>query len=106
MSERVPFCCDYHDRNGGHCLFTYQSARPPFQNVKQYTQADLERAVREARAAAFMSAKDAMQEPVAGTMSSAEFHRGFEAMRQLAIRVINRAADSVPKDSEPEGGDR
>lgn len=26
---RVPFCCDYHDRYGDHCLFQYQTARPP-----------------------------------------------------------------------------
>lgn len=61
------------------------------------------------RREAFKSARDAMQDPLAGTGASVEFHRGFEAFRRLAISAIHRvekeaieaAANSVP--SEPEG---
>lgn len=49
---------------------------------------------REARAEAFKDACDAMRDCLAGTMSSAEFHRGFEVMRKLALRALERAADS------------
>lgn len=47
------------------------------------------------RREAFKDAQVMMDAAVAGTMASTEFHKGFEAMRRLAKRVLERAAASV-----------
>lgn len=47
---------------------------------------------KEARAAAFRDAEDALQSPTPGTMASTHFHQGFEQMRRLGILAISRAA--------------
>ena len=73
-----------------------------FINQKIYTQADLDRVRQEARLIAFKDAKDALQSPAAGTMASTEFRRGFEKMRQLAVRALDLASVAEQKGEKNE----
>lgn len=89
----------------------YQIECGPLNLIHKNTlESSITKALITVRQEAFKAARDAMQDPLAGTGASVEFHRAFEAFRRLAISAIYRveqealeaAANSVPED-EGEG---